>query len=89
MVDSKEADAEVEAEAKAASCCGGVKGPGFSSPKEAQHGPREKIVYITGIYTGEHARAQAALHVQIWMRSRAALNFALVCQCNILRRPPA
>ncbi|KAG6553077.1 hypothetical protein Mapa_005414 [Marchantia paleacea] len=44
MVDSKEPEA--------ASCCGSVKGPGYASPKEAQHGPREKIVYITGIYTG-------------------------------------
>ncbi|CAM6113589.1 unnamed protein product [Calypogeia fissa] len=36
----------------AESCCAVTKGPGYATPKEAQFGPREKIIYITAVYTG-------------------------------------
>ncbi|CAI5465165.1 unnamed protein product [Closterium sp. Yama58-4] len=38
------------ADAAAGSCCG--KGPGYVSPLKAMEGPREKLLYTTGIYTG-------------------------------------
>lgn len=34
-----------------ATCCG-VTGPGYATPLDAMKGPREKLLYTTGIYTG-------------------------------------
>ena len=34
-------------------CCSTVtSGPGYASPEDAQKGPREKLLYITAVYTG-------------------------------------
>lgn len=38
---------------KAGHCCSALSsGPGYASPEQAQKGPREKLLYITAVYTG-------------------------------------
>lgn len=32
-------------------CC--KKGPGYATPIEAMAGPREKLIYVTCVYTGK------------------------------------
>ena len=32
------------------SCC--VHGPGYATPLDAMSGPREEIIYVTAVYTG-------------------------------------
>eukprot|EP00252_Welwitschia_mirabilis_P018401 TRINITY_DN408_c0_g1_i1.p1 TRINITY_DN408_c0_g1~~TRINITY_DN408_c0_g1_i1.p1 ORF type:complete len:497 (-),score=90.69 TRINITY_DN408_c0_g1_i1:161-1651(-) len=36
-------------------CCIGT-GPGYPSPKDAMNGPREKVIYVTAVYTGTGKR---------------------------------
>lgn len=33
-------------------CCKGA-GPGYATPLEAMSGPRESLIYVTCVYTGE------------------------------------
>lgn len=33
-------------------CC--KSGPGYGTPLDAMSGPREKLIYVTAVYTGTH-----------------------------------
>lgn len=33
-------------------CC--KPGPGYATPLSAMSGPREKLIYVTAVYTGTH-----------------------------------
>lgn len=58
---------------KAEQCCSHAAGPGYASPLEAQKGPREKLLYITAIYTGN-------LHfLLIQLRPQAAVQSEMCC----------
>lgn len=34
------------------SCCKGRKGPGYATPLDAMAGPRESLLYVTCVYSG-------------------------------------
>ena len=36
------------------SCCHGAKGPGYATPLAAMAGPRESLLYVTCVYSGNH-----------------------------------
>lgn len=44
----------------AGQCCSTLSsGPGYASPQDALKGPREKLLYITAVYTGPPSFAHA------------------------------
>jgi hypothetical protein len=60
----KMAFVEEKPPSSASSCC--LHGPGYATPLDAMSGPREEIIYVTAVYTGEtlEPNLNSALFVQ-------------------------